>query len=82
MALRFYHNPKLSYRSRTHVMKLTNPVFSPSSSSRFNLASAICFASLNSLAVGNPEIFAFSSLSYLICLSFGDTCDKAVDGFR
>jgi len=61
---------------------LTRPTCSASSSSFFSRASATSLAWRNSLAVGNPEILAFSSFSYFMRLSLGDVCDKVVEGLR
>lgn len=61
---------------------LTKPIFSASASSRFIRASAASFACRSSFAVGKPVILAFSSASYFIRLSRGDTCDRSVEGLR
>ena len=58
------------------------PICLASSSSRFSLAPATSFASCNSLAVGKPDIFLFSSASYRSRLSRGDKCEMTVDGCK
>lgn len=58
------------------------PIFSASSSSCLMRTSAVSFACLSSFAVGKPVILAFSSVSYRMRLSRGETCDSTVEGLR
>ncbi len=69
-------------KSKNTHKQLTIPTLSASSSSLLILAIATSLASFNCFAVGNPTIFAFSSASYRMRRSRGETWERTVAGFR